>query len=618
MARNTGVPRPLFAPPRITIERTAAAAASADGLVLRSAEPLGNYPVTVVHSMREHARANPQHLLVAERHQDPASGWRGCSYGEAVEAADSIGQALLDRGLGPDRPLLVISGNSVDHLLITLGAMTVGVPVAPASAAYSLQSRDHARLGAITELIRPGAVFAEDAGRFGPALDSLGAVPAIVSSGSRPGAEPLAALLATEPGAEVKTAFATVGPDAIAKILFTSGSTGTPKGVLNTHRMLAANQQMIRQVWPFLAEERPVIVDWLPWSHTFGGNHNVNMMLTSGGTLYVDGGRPAPGLFGQSIANLADVPPTIYFNVPAGYAQLVPALESDPEFASRFFARLRLLFNAAAALPEALRDRLGAVAERTTGRRIPVTGSWGATETAPAVTSAHFEFADARCIGVPLPGAEVKLAAVEDAYEIRVKGPMVTPGYFARPDLTAAAFDEDGYYRTGDAVELADPAEPNAGLLFRGRVAEDFKLQTGTFVRVGAVRTALLSAIPVLSDAVLAGENRAYLSVLAWLNAAEAGKLLAADPLTASDLITSKTLRSHLAQALAEHNDAVGSSARIERLVVLARPASLDDGEITDKGYVNQRKVLASRAGLVELLYADPVPDGVIVAGKSS
>lgn len=616
MPRNASEPRSLFAPPRVTVEKLGDGATPV-GLVLRSAEPLGDYPVTVLHSLRGYARATPGRTLVAERHPDFA-GWRRCSYGAAVAAADSIGQALLDRGLGPGRPLLILSGNSVDHLLITLGAMTAGIPVAPASAAYSLQSRDHARLRAIAELIDPGAVFAEDAGRFGPALDSLGPVPAIVSAGSRPGAETLDRLLTTEPGAELEAAYAALGPDSVAKILFTSGSTGAPKGVLNTHQMLAANQQMIRQAWPFLAEERPVIVDWLPWSHTFGGNHNVNMMLVAGGTLYVDGGRPVPGLFSQSVANLADVPPTVYFNVPAGYAQLIPVLESDPEFAGRFFSQLRLMFNAAAALPEALRDRLEAVAERNSGRRIPVTSSWGATETAPAVTSAHYEFADARCIGVPLPGAEIKLIAVDDAYEIRVKGPMVTPGYFARPDLTAAAFDEGGYYRTGDAVALADPADPNAGLLFRGRLAEDFKLRTGTFVRVGALRTALLSALPVLSDAVLVGENRDYLSVLAWLNAAEAAKLPGADPSPDGEVVVDEALRRHLAQALADHNDAVGSSARIERLVLLAEPASLDAGEITDKGYVNQRKVLARRAELVEMLYADPVPDGVIVAGKTS
>ena len=607
---GTAVPPSLFAPPRAV----AGAGSQPGTLVFRSAEPLGEYPVTVVHSTREWARLAPDHPLVAERAGD---GWRTVGYGQAVAAADAIGQALLDRGLSADRPLLVLSGNGVDHLLLTLGAMTAGIPVAPVSVAYSLQSRDHARIKAIAELIRPGAVFAEDAGRFGAALDALPGIPAIVSGGSRAAAEHLAGLLAAEPGPGLDAAFAALEPGTVAKILFTSGSTGAPKGVLNTHRMLACNQQMIRQVWPFLAAERPVIVDWLPWSHTFGGNHNVNMMLTSGGTLYVDAGRPAPGMFAPTVANLTDVPPTVYFNVPAGYAQLVPALEADPEFAKQFFSRLRLMFNAAAALPAGLRDRLGELALRTAGHQVPVTGSWGATETAPAVTSAHFEFADARCIGVPLPGAEVKLVPAEDAYEVRVRGPMVTPGYFGRPDLTAEAFDEEGFYRTGDAVAPADPADPGAGLVFRGRIAEDFKLETGTFVRVGAVRAALLSAVPVLSDAVLAGENRDFVCALAWLNAAEARKLLGTEPQPAGDLLVHEALDQVLARALAGHNDAAGSAARIERLLVMAHPASLDAGEITDKGYVNQRQVLARRAALVEMLYADPVPAGVIVAGKT-
>jgi feruloyl-CoA synthase len=374
---------------------------------------------------------------------------------------------------------------------------------------------------------------------------------------------------------------------------------------------------MIRQVWPFLAAERPVIVDWLPWSHTFGGNHNVNLVLTSGGTLYVDAGRPVPALFAPTVANLADVPPTIYFNVPAGYAQLVPALENNPDFARRFFSRLRLLFNAAAALPEGLRDRLGAVAMRTTGRQVPVTGSWGATETAPAVTSAHFDFTDARCIGVPLPGTSIKLVPADGAYEIRANGPMVTPGYFGQPALTAEAFDEDGYYRTGDAVGLADPGDLNAGLVFRGRIAEDFKLETGTFVRVGALRTALLSAVPILADAVLAGENRASVCALVWLNAAETRKLTGAEPQARGELIVDDAVHAVLARALADLGGSAGSAARVERLVVLARPADLDAGEITDKGYVNQRKVLTRRSGLVELLYTDPAPEGVVVAGAN-
>jgi feruloyl-CoA synthase len=605
---ETGATEPLFASPNVITDN-----ADDGSVVLRSADKLGAHLTTVMHSVRAWADVDPDHLLVAERGPDGA--WRGCSYGAAVAAANGIGQALLDRGLGRDRPLLVLSGNGVDHMLMTLAAMTAGVPVASASVAYSLHSRDHAHLRAIAELIRPGAVFAEDADRFAGALDAVGAVPAIVSAGGRFAAERLDELAATVPGQAVTAAFEALDPDAVAKILFTSGSTGAPKGVLNTHRMLSANQQMMRQVWPFLTRERPVIVDWLPWSHTFGGNHNMNMMLTCGGTIYVDAGRPAPGMLAQTIANLTDVPPTIYFNVPAGYAQLVPVLESDPAFAARFFSRLRLIFNAAAALPAALRSRLEELAARSTGRAVPVTGSWGATETAPAVTTAHFAYDDARCIGVPLPGTQVKLAPAEGAYEIRVKGPIVTPGYFARPDLTAAAFDEQGFYCSGDAVVFADPQDPNAGLVFRGRLAEDFKLTTGAYVRVGAVRLALLSATSMLSDVVIAGENREFACALAWLNAAEALRLLGEEPQPRGELIVHEIVHRTLAQALADHNAAAGSAARIERLAVMARPADLDGGEITDKGYVNQRQVLINRSTLVELLYAQPTPADVIVAG---
>src|SRR6201995_4908283 len=472
-----GAPAPLFAPPRVTLSE-AGPDADRGSLLLRSAEPLGRYPRSVLDSARAWARVDPHRVLVAKR--EGGGEWRICRYGGAMAAADSVGQALLDLGLGPDRPLLVLSGNSVDHLIVTLGAMSAGIPVAPVSPAYSLQSHDHTRLRQLAALTDPGAVFADHAEGHRLALDAVvgvsarrgaAALPVIVSNGRRDGAVQLGDLQATTPGPALAAAAAAITPDSLAKILFTSGSTGVPKGVLNTHRMLAANQQMVRQVWAFLAAEPPVIVDWLPWSHTFGGNHNLNMVLTNGGTVYIDAGRPVPALFGQTVRNLADVPPTVYFNVPAGDAQLVPALEADPAFAERFFCRLRLMFNAAAALPAGRRDRLGELSLRTTGRAVPVTGSWGATETGPAVTAAHFPFRDARNIGAPLPGAEAQLGPAEGAYEIRVKGPMVTPGYLGRPDLTAAAFDTDGFYRSGDAVDLADAGDPNGGLVFRGRLA---------------------------------------------------------------------------------------------------------------------------------------------------
>ncbi len=608
----------LFARPAVDAQRRP------DGTwLLRSADPLGACPPTVLDSLRRWAEADPDYPLIAER--DAAGGWRRRGYGEVAAAARAAGQALLGLGLGPGRPLLILSGNGVDHLVIALAAMTAGIPVAPVSTAYSLQSRDHARIRQIAGLIRPGAVFAQDAQAFAAALDAVaeaepgaavitGAGSAARPGAARPGAVSLARLEAAAPGREVDAAYAALAPGSVAKMLFTSGSTGEPKGVLNTHGMLAANQQMIRQGWPFLGDERPVIVDWLPWSHTFGGNHNVNMMITAGGTIYVDGGRPAPALFGVSLANLADVPPTIYFNVPAGYAQLVPALEGDSALAGRFVSRLRLMLNAAAALPPSLRHRLEAVTLRTAGRVIPVTSAWGLTETAPAATAAHYEFSEPACIGVPLPGAEIKLSPVEDAYELRVRGPMVTPGYVGRPDLTAAALDEEGYYRTGDAARLIDEARPEAGLAFRGRIAEDFKLSTGTFVRVGAVRTALLSAIPLLSDAVIAGEGRDFAAALAWLNPAEARALLGGrDPAADGEVITEPDVLDRLAAALASQTSGAGSAARVDRLLVLRRPPDLDGGEITDKGYVNQRRVLRNRAALAGLLYAAPGTPGLVI-----
>ncbi|WP_338751782.1 feruloyl-CoA synthase [Janibacter alittae] len=595
---------PLFSQPSIVREDRP------DGsILLRSTEPLSGYPPTVMHTFAQWATTDPDHVLVAER--DGEGGWREVTYGEALAATRSIGQALLDMGLGPHRPLLMLSGNGVAHMLTAMGALGVGIPIAPTSVAYSLQSQDHARIKQIAELITPGAVFADDGSAFSKAIGALGDMPRIVAAGE--GDRTLDELRAIEPTEAVDAAFAALTHDSLAKIQFTSGSTGSPKGVQVTHGMWSANQQMMREVWPFLSQERPVIVDWLPWSHTFGGNHNVGMVLVNGGTLYIDGGRPAPGLFDTTLRNVAEHPPTIYFNVPAGFAQLIPTLENDAEFAATFFSRLRLVFNAAAALPPALRQRMRAVAETTTGHPVAITGSWGLTETAPAVTNAHYDFDESGNIGVPIPGAEVKLAPAGDAYEIRARGPMVTPGYFARPDLTKEAFDEEGYYKTGDAVVPADPDDPNRGLLFRGRLAEDFKLDTGTFVRVGAVRTALLSSCPLLADAVITGESASEVCALAWTNAAEISGLLGREATVEDEVVVDPDLSGHIAKALADHNGRAGTAGQIRRLLLMARPADLDSGEITDKGYVNQRKVREVRAHLVDRLYAPTDGDAAVI-----
>jgi feruloyl-CoA synthase len=598
----------VFAPPRIVAE------SRADGaILLRSSEPLGDYAPSMAHVFRAGAAAHPERVLAGRRDGD---GWATVTWGAARERADALAQALLDRGLGPGRPLMVLSGNSLEHLLLTLGAYTAGVPILPISPAYSLLSADHERIRAIAELCAPGMVFADDAGAFGRALDALAtAVPAqVVARGERSGALRLADLEATAPGPAVEQAFATLGPDSVAKILFTSGSTGAPKGVVNTHRMICSNMQALGQVWPFLRSEPPILADWLPWSHTFGGNHNLHQIIAFGGTLHIDDGKPVPALFEKTVETLRDARPTVYYNVPAGYALLAPRLESDRELAEVFFSRLRFMFYAAAALPDALWQRLRAVADDVAPRDIPLTAAWGTTETAPAATTAHFPTARCGCIGVPLPGVTLKLVPAGAKREIRLTGPNITPGYHGNADATARAFDEEGYYRTGDAVTLVDEDDPNQGLMFDGRLAEDFKLLSGTWVTVGRMRTSLVSAAGVLTDAVIAGHDREYAAALAWVNQGEARRVCGVEGDVALD---APALRAHLADALARVNAGAGSASRVERLLLLEEPPNMDAGEITDKGYVNQRAVLERRRGHVERLFAEPCDAAAIVAGVS-
>jgi feruloyl-CoA synthase len=603
------VVQPALAPPMITSRPT-----PDGGMVLSSAMALEPFEDSLGLLLRHWARAEPDRVFIAER-AGGAGDWISLTWGEASRRADAIAQALLDRGLGVERPLLLLSGNSIDHALLTLGGFLAGVPVIPVSPAYSLMSRDFGKVKHIAALVRPGLVYAADAEAFGGVLAAVdfGGAEVVLSRGD--GATPFVALLATEPTAAVDAALAGVGPDTLAKVLFTSGSTAQPKGVLNTHRMLCANQQSLAQIWPFTGSTPPVLVDWLPWNHTFGGNHNFNLVLKRGGTLYIDGGRPVPPLIPITVRNLTEIAPTIYFNVPAGYGALLPFLERDAELRARFFERLELIFYAAAALPQDLWERLEAVAVAERGEPVMMTSSWGLTETSPLATAAHFPIDRAGVIGVPVPGVEIKLAPVEGKLEMRVKGPNVTAGYFGQPELTAKAFDAEGYYRTGDAGKLEDPDDPNRGLVFDGRVVEDFKLMTGTFVSVGNLRIAALAAAsPLLMDAVVCGHGRDYVALLAWLNLG-AARELAGDPEADLDaLVRSPALAAFLRERLGAHNRAnPASSMRIARVSLLAEPPSLDANEITDKGYVNQRAALERRAPHVEALFAATPGAAVII-----
>ncbi|MEO8717275.1 MAG: feruloyl-CoA synthase [Burkholderiales bacterium] len=570
-----------FAPAKVDIERRPDGAT-----LLRSPQPLRPYARAIGDWLLHWYDHAPDRTFLAER---KGEGWRRMSYRDVLSDARRIGQALLNLGLNAEKPVAILSDNSVEHALLALGAMHVGVPVAPISPAYSLLSKDFAKLKQIFELLRPGLVYAADAGKFAPALAAVGAT-----------STPVSKLLETNPGATLEVAFSRLTPDTVAKILFTSGSTGAPKGVINTQRMLCANQQMLAQVWPFLEDKAQTIVDWLPWNHTFGGNFCFNLMLRNGGTLYIDGGKPAPGLIETTARNLKEVSPTLYFNVPRGFDLLLPFLEQDAELRRSFFRELDMLFYAAAALPQNLWERLEAMAVAEKKGELAMISSWGSTETAPSAAAVHYHIERAGVIGLPNPGCELKLVPAAGKLEVRVRGPHVTPGYFRRDDLTRAAFDEEGFYRIGDAMKFADRAAPEKGLVFDGRVAEDFKLSSGTWVHVGAVRVKLIAAgNPVIQDAVITGHDRDEVGALVFLSPA------------ATDLAP-KALRAKIAGALASLAAEGGSSTHPVRALLMADPPSIDANEITDKGYINQRAVLERRAALVDKLHAKPARAEVI------
>jgi feruloyl-CoA synthase len=575
-----------YAPAEVNVEKRADGAT-----ILRSPQALKPYARAVGDWLVQWHERAPDRTFLAERKGD---GWRRVSYREALADVRRIGQALLELGLNADKPVAILSDNSVDHALLALGAMHAGVPVAPISPAYSLMSKDFAKLRYIFELLKPGLVFAAEPEKFAPALAAVGAT-----------STPVSRLLQTSPGAALEGAFSRLMPDTVAKILFTSGSTGTPKGVINTHRMLCSNQQSWAQLWPFLEDKVQTLVDWLPWNHTFGGNACFNMILRNGGTLYIDGGKPAPGLIDVTAKNLREISPTLYFNVPRGFDLLMPMLETDAALRGNFFRHLDMVFYAGAALPQNLWERLEKLALDEKGGHLALLSAWGSTETAPMSSCVHFPIDRAGVVGGPAPGCELKLLPSGSKLEIRVKGPNVTPGYFRSAELTRAAFDEEGYYRIGDAMKLADPAAPEKGLVFDGRVAEDFKLTTGTWVHVGLVRVKLIAAgNPLIQDAVITGHDRDEVGALVFLN-----------PSAIKDL-SSEKVREKLAAALKTLSSEPGSSTHPVRLLAMSEPPQIDAGEITDKGYINQRAVLERRAALVEKLYADPPTAEVVRPGR--
>jgi feruloyl-CoA synthase len=572
--------------------------------VLRSPETLQPHARCVGEWVERWARETPDAIALSER--DAKGSWRQVSYRELRLAIGAIGQALLDMRLPAGKPIVVLSDNAVDHALMMLGAMHIGRAACTVSSAYSRMTKDYAKIRGILQALDPALVYAADAGVYGPALKAADiAAAAVFSRGadSVAGALPFDQLLGASEGPDVMRAFDAIQPDDHAKYLLTSGSTGHPKVVINTHRMLTANQQMMAQTWRFLEYEKPIVLDWLPWSHTFGGNHNLHMVLRNGGTLVVDEGRPVPGLIEKSVRNLREVRPTLHFNVPRGFDMLLPFLESDDELAREFFSRLRVVFYAGAALSQSSWERLEAVARKVRDDPVWFTTSWGSTETSPAVTTAHWRLDRAGVIGLPLPGMELKFVPNGQKLELRVRGVSVFPGYRNDPGLTAKAFDDEGYYLIGDAGRLLDDARPERGVVFDGRVAEDFKLSTGIWVSVGMLRIKVVSALaPLAQDVVITGHEGDEIGVLIFPSAQ--GRELPADELAEHVSAALRTL-----QAASGH----ASSQCPTRALVLDEPPNADAGEITDKGYINQRAVLQRRAADVRALYARPRDPRVIL-----
>ncbi|WP_300514664.1 feruloyl-CoA synthase [Aliiroseovarius sp.] len=580
----------------------------ADGtILLRSAEPLSGVANTTGDWLHQWAGEAPDRIFLAERY---GAGWREESYAATLEKVRAISASLLGRGLGPDTPILIMSGNGVDHGLLSLAAQYVGIPTVPVAEQYALIHGAHGRLRHAIELVRPKMAYVVDAAQYAEAL-ALNALEGIEVIASRPGpgTTPFADLLKGD-GADLDAARANVGPDSVVKLLMTSGSTSSPKAVMTTHRMMCANQAQLADAMPFLRARPPRIVDWLPWNHVFGGSHNFNMMLANGGSLYIDDGKPVQGQFERTVENLSLITGTLCFNVPVGFSMLLGALRDDAALRQRFFEDIDLVFYAGASLPQEIWQGFERMAMEVKGEVPLMTSSWGLTETAPCMMMQQEPTESSGVVGVPVGGVTAKLIPDEDMRcEVRVKGPNLMPGYFGAPGKTSEALDEEGFFITGDAMKFVDPADPNKGMKFDGRISEDFKLLTGTWVRAAQLRIDMLAALsPLAADLVITGADQDEIGVMIFPNVAE----LKAEGFGLQDedgAYCCPLLLGEIHRRLATHAaTGTSSSTRVARAMVLSEPASMPEGEMTAKGNLNFRKVLSRRADLLNRLYVDADP----------
>lgn len=590
----------------------------ADGtILLHNTGTLTPYPEKLTECLDHWAKHAPERLWLAER--DSKTSWRELRYGDARRLVRQTATSLLNRELSQERPIVILSGNSIDHALLGMAAQYAGIPYAPVSPAYSLLSSDHGKLKYIFELITPGLVYVEDGGPFAAAIANAlpEDVELVIGKHPPPGRKSTAfAELqnAPEDAAALDAAQSLIGPDTIAKFLFTSGSTGMPKAVINTQRMMCANMSMATDHFAFMRSEPPVTLDWSPWNHTAGGNHNFNVFLYNGGTTYIDDGKPTPAGIEATIRNLRDVSPTWYFNVPKGYDAMLPYLRNDKELCETFFKRLRMFWYAGAGMAQHVWDGLDEMAVAATGERVLVLTGLGSTETAPFAMGANQNMVGQGNIGVPAAGCEMKLVPVDNKWEVRFKGPHITPGYWRQPELTAKAYDEEGYYCIGDALRFADPDDINKGFYFDGRISENFKLSTGTWVAAGALRNAFIDyCAPLAQDVVLTGLDRDFIGVLIFPDVAASAALAGQSTMTMQEAAESQLVRQAFEDKLKTFaENSTGSSNRIARAIVLDSPPQIDKSEMTDKGSLNQNAVRDNRAHLVDILYSDKPPDSVI------